>query len=112
ELFCRPGVLSAVEEVAIQVRGDIVSEGTWLAHFALPPRQAWDNVFHFCAMLLPFRSEQDIDGWAARHRLPRGQGVPLSQLYELSRRWYGRHLAEDWVKWSVAEAQEIFDQAG
>jgi hypothetical protein len=33
-------------------------------------------------------------------------------MEELGRRWYGRHFDEDWVKWTPAEAQAVFDQVG
>ncbi|HTE54586.1 MAG TPA: organomercurial lyase [Kofleriaceae bacterium] len=86
--------------------------GDLLVHFALPPRDAWTNVVHFCSTVLPFRREADIDAWCARHRLPRGAAVPIAQVAELGRVWYGRHLDRDWRKWTVAEAQAIFEQVG
>jgi hypothetical protein len=83
-----------------------------LAHFAVPARDAWNNVHHYCNMVLPFRSEADIDAWSARHRLPRGQAVPLFQVAVLARLWYGRHADPAWRKWTVAEAQALFAAAG
>lgn len=63
-------------------------------------------------MVLPFRREQDIDAWCARHGLARGEAVSLEQTATLARAWYGSHARPDWHKWSVAEAQEIFRAAG
>jgi hypothetical protein len=38
--------------------------------------------------------------------------MPLAQLQALARRWYGRHLDESWVKWTPAQAAEIFQAVG
>lgn len=81
-------------------------------HFAIPPARAWDNVHQHCSMVLPFHSAESIDDWCNRHRLPRGEIVPLPQVARLARAWYGCHSDPDWRKWSVAEAQDIFSQAG
>lgn len=97
------------EAEAIAIDGDA---DDLFAHFALPPRRAWDNVVHFCAMVLPFRGADDVDAWCARHRLPRGELVPVPQVRALARRWYGGHAAEDWRKHTVAEAAAIFAEVG
>jgi hypothetical protein len=33
-------------------------------------------------------------------------------VLDLGRVWYGRHLDRDWRKWTVPEAQAVFDQVG
>ena len=81
-------------------------------HFAIPPAQAWNNVHEHCAMVLPFRSANEIQEWCNRHRLPLGQPVPLHQVARLARMWYGSHANLDWHKWTIDEAQDIFHQAG
>lgn len=83
-----------------------------VVHFATPPREAWNNVLHWCATVQPFQRAEDVDAWCARHRLPRGVIVPIEQVQRLGRAWYGRHLDEDWKKWTIAEAQAIFDSVG
>jgi hypothetical protein len=83
-----------------------------LVHFSVPPRRAWDNVHHTCGCCLPFASEHDIDVWAKRHGLERGVGVPIKTLAALARVWYGRHRDRDWRKWSVNDAQRIFNEVG
>jgi hypothetical protein len=99
------------ETVAIRADDAGVDIGV-IAHFPMPPRHAWDNVVHFCASLLPFRSERELDAWCARHRQPRGAALSLPALQSLARRWYGNHLASDWVKWTPAEAAAIFEASG
>lgn len=83
-----------------------------MVHFAIRPARAWDNVHEHCSMVLPFRNADEIGRWSSRHSLPRGEAVPLHQVAALARVWYGSHANPDWHKWSVAEAQEIFRNAG
>jgi hypothetical protein len=100
------------EEVRIELdAGRLVSDDLPV-HFAVPARNAWDNVVHFCSTVLAFRSETDVAPWCARHALPRGDVVPLTKVMALARAWYGRHLDVDWRKWTVEEAQAVFDQVG
>lgn len=101
------------EAVAIEVRDGAAAEpGDLVVHFALPPRDAWRNVVHWCATVLPFRRAEDVAPWCERHGLPRGAVVPWAQVLALGRAWYGRHLDRDWRKHTLAEAQAIFDATG
>jgi hypothetical protein len=100
------------EAVAVEVRGGEVVSGNFVVHFALPPRDAWRNVVHWCATVLPFRRAGDVAPWCERHGLLLGAVVPAAQVAALGRAWYGRHLDEDWRKWTVAEAQAIFEEVG
>lgn len=125
-LWCAFGIATLVEsEVSIHARlagereamalpvfpGEIV-ESDLLVHFALPPRSAWDDVAFFCSTVLPFRSRAQCKAWCSRHRLPYGELVPIGQVQDLATAWYSRHLDRDWVKWTAAEAQEIFRKVG
>ena len=83
-----------------------------VVHFAIRPARAWDNVHEHCSMVLPFRHADEIARWSSRHSLPRGEAVPLHQVAAFASVWYGSHADPDWHKWSVAEAQDIFRQAG
>lgn len=53
-----------------------------------------------------------MTAWCARHRVPEGATVPLAQVADLGRAWYEHHADEDWTKWTVAQAQSIFDRVG
>jgi hypothetical protein len=86
--------------------------GQIYVHFSIPPARAWDNVHQHCAMVLPFRSEQAIDEWCSRHGLQRGEAIPLAQVAQLAKLWYGCHADPNWRKWTVSEAQDIFHRAG
>lgn len=114
EVFLNARVGGEAEAVAIRVvegkpHGDDVN--LWV-HFAVPPARAWDNVHEHCSMVLPFRKPADIDAWCARHRLPKGEAVPIEQVGRMAKVWYGRHADRDWRKWTISEAQEIFRSAG
>jgi hypothetical protein len=101
-----------MEDIDIHiVNGEVVEKDLWV-HFAVPPRAAWDNVHHFCATVLPFRHEADIQTWSKRHGIPAGSAVPIPQVQDLGREWYSHHCDRDWRKWSVAEAIEIFEKVG
>jgi hypothetical protein len=102
-----------VESVAIPVRdGEPIGFEEIVVHFAIPPAQAWNNVHEHCSMVLPFRSVDEIHEWCSRHRLPFGESVPLHQVAQLARQWYGSHADPDWHKWTINEAQEIFRRTG
>lgn len=81
-------------------------------HFAIPPARAWQNVHQHCAMVLPFHSREEIRLWCERHRFQQGEAVRLQQVAHLAQLWYGGHADPDWRKWTIAEAQTVFDQAG
>ena len=109
-LHCRIG--GEAEPLAIPIRGGRVAGDDLVVHFPTPPRDAWNNVVAFCAGVQPFRAPADVEAWCTRHRRPRGAVLTLPQIEDLGRRWYGRHFDEDWVKWTPAEAQAVFDQVG
>ena len=86
-------------------------EDVWV-HFAIPPVRAWQNVHQHCSMVLPFRSREDILAWCERHHVLHGEDVPLHQVALLAQAWYGTHANENWHKWTIAEALEIFRRSG
>jgi hypothetical protein len=69
---------------------------------------AWGNVYHFCAQLVAFYRAGDAQAWIRRHGFPLGQVLPIAQLGELARRWYGGHADRAWTKWSIPQARDIF----
>jgi len=98
--------------IILAVNGQPIGcEDMWV-HFAIPPARAWQNVHQHCSMVLPFRSREDIHTWCDRHRLPHGEEVPLCQVAQFAQAWYGTHADENWHKWTIAEAQEIFRRSG
>jgi hypothetical protein len=100
------------EFVKISIREFRILDPSLLVHFSVPPRDAWSNVIHFCSTVLPFRRESEVDDWSYRHHLNRGVVIPVTQVLELARNWYGKHLEPNWAKWTINEASEIFDKVG
>lgn len=102
-----------VEPLVIRIdNGEPVDHQDIWVHFAIPPSRAWANVHEHCSMVLPFRSREDILSWCSRHALPHGEAVPLDQVAQLAKVWYGTHADANWHKWTLAEAQEIFARSG
>lgn len=62
--------------------------------------------------MLLFRSEEEIDRWCAAAGEPRGEVVPLQQLWEISLTWYGTRMNPDFRGRAVEQAVEVFNQAG
>ena len=81
-------------------------------HFSIPPRNAWNNVHQHCSLVLPFQSESDIVAWCEKHGQSYGEAVPLATTAKLARRWYGPYAKPSWRKWTVEQAQEIFQESG
>jgi hypothetical protein len=100
------------EPLEIDVDDGCVRQKDLVVHFSIPPRDAWNNVHHFCATILPFRSEKDVDQWCLRHGISTGAAVPIRKVATLGRVWYAHHCDNNWRKWTGAEAGTIFDTAG
>lgn len=100
------------EQTVIRIRRGEVLEGNLVVHFPLPVAKAWDNVIYFCGTVLVFQSEADVDKWCERHAIAKGAVVPIRQVWQLAKVWYGNHLNPEWVKWTAAEAQAIFESVG
>lgn len=105
-------IAGEAEPLALEVRDGAPVRDDLVVHFAVPPRDAWRNVVHHCAALLPFHADADVTAWSERHRIPRGAVVPIAQVFALGRAWYGPYLDEDWRKWSIPEARDIFARVG
>lgn len=91
--------------------GEAIQSEAWV-HFAIPPVRAWHNVHQHCSMVLPFRSREQIQDWCVRHSVPHGEDVHIEQVARLAKLWYGTHADPNWHKWTIAEAQAIFQSVG
>jgi hypothetical protein len=100
------------EDIDVHIENGVVREQDVWVHFAVPPHASWDNVHHFCATVLPFRSPEEVAAWSERHGIEQGAVVPATQVMNLGREWYARHADADWRKWSIPQAAEIFRKVG
>ena len=108
----RAGAASASASAASPSASAASASDDLVVHFALPPRDAWRNVVHWCSTVLPFRNAADVDSWCERHGLPRGAVLPWTQVLALGRAGYGRPHDRDWRKHPLGAAQAIFDAGG
>lgn len=71
-------------------------------------KNAWDNVIYTCSNMLVFKNEAQVEKWAIKHRIPKGDIQPIDKIWAFSQRWYGNHLDPNWKKWTVEEAKKMF----
>jgi len=62
--------------------------------------------------MLFFRSEADLDTWRRVKGTSRGATLTVSQLWQLSQRWYQDRLDVDYHGRSMEQVQEIFRDVG
>jgi len=62
--------------------------------------------------MLFFRSEETLDQWLASKNAARGAVLSISQLWELSQRWYHNRMSPDYHGRTLEQVQEIFKEVG
>jgi hypothetical protein len=62
--------------------------------------------------MLFFRSEADLEAWLQARNAQRGAILSLSQLWQLSKRWYHNRLDVEYHGRTLEQAQEIFREVG
>lgn len=62
--------------------------------------------------MLLFRSEDEADAWCAATGEPRGDTVPLAQVWALAQAWYGNRMHPDFRGRSAAQARAVFASVG
>jgi len=98
--------------VEIHIENGELKNRNFVVHFPTPMAKAWDNVLATCAMMLLFDDDAHVDEWCARHGKQKGDVRPVAQVWSFAKEWYGRHADQDWKKWSVNEANELFARHG
>jgi hypothetical protein len=100
------------ETIELQVQRDRVSNESLLIHFPFSPSEWWSNPYNPCGGILFFSSGPEIDGWCARHGLPRGEAIDIATGVALARAWFGDYLEPTWRRKSPDEAQQVFRSLG
>jgi hypothetical protein len=59
-----------------------------------------------------FRSEEHVDRWLQEANWPKGAVVPLMQVWELAKAWYGDPRTRDWRPRTRDESQAVLASAG
>ncbi|MGN6361636.1 MAG: hypothetical protein ACTHNK_14720 [Thermomicrobiales bacterium] len=62
--------------------------------------------------MLLFRSEEDVAAWCVATGEPHGESLPLDQVWELSRAWYGDRMDPDFRGRTTDEVMKIFANVG
>lgn len=62
--------------------------------------------------MLFFQSEADLNTWLQAKNVARGATLTVSQLWQLSQRWYHNRMDPDYHGRSREQIQEIFKEVG
>ena len=62
--------------------------------------------------MLFFRSEAELDVWLQSKEYSRGATLTVSQLWQLSQRWYHNRMDVQYYGMSLEQVQEIFREVG
>ena len=62
--------------------------------------------------MLLFRSEEEVARWCGRSGEPRGEVIPLEQVWALAQAWYGDRLSADYRGRSLEQAMAVFRSVG
>ena len=98
------------KQVEIHIKNGKILEKNLFIHFPIPMKQAWDNVIYTCSNMLVFENENQVEDWAQRHQIPKGDIQPIDKIWSFSKKWYGNHLNPEWIKWSIDDAKRIFSE--
>lgn len=96
------------KQIKLNIVDGRLTNDRFFVHFPIPMAHAWDNVVFTCSNMLVFHSEEAVDNWCARHRMQKGDVQPIANVWNFAQSWYGRHLDEDWKKWTAVEAKALF----
>lgn len=100
------------EPIKIEIRAGEVVQKEYVVHFPIPAAKIWDNVVYTCSMMLVFNNENEIEEWCRLHNKPKGEVVPIAQVWELAKVWYGNYLDPDFKRKTKAIAKEMYQSVG
>lgn len=100
------------ESFKIEIRNNEVIQKDYVVHFPIPACKFWDNVVYTCSMMLIFENETEIDEWCQQHHKPKGEVLPIEQVWSLAQIWYGNYLDKDFKCKTKEIAENMFRQVG
>lgn len=100
------------ESILITIRSGEVVQGNYVVHFPIPASHFWDNVIYTCSMMLIFNNEEEVNEWCQRHNKPKGEVLPIRQVWELSKVWYGNYLDPNFKRKTKEIADNMFESVG
>ncbi len=101
-----------LEPLKIEIRNNKIVQKDFVVHFPIPASKFWDNVIYTCSMMLIFKNENEIDEWCKQHNKPKGEVLPIEQVWALAQVWYGNYLDTDFKRKSKEVAEKMFEQVG
>lgn len=96
--------------ITIHIKDGEVLEKNLFIHFPIHMKNAWDNVIYTCSTMLVFEGEGQVEEWAQKHNIPKGDIQPIEKVWMFSKKWYGNHLNPGWTKWTMEEAKQMFSE--
>ncbi|RXK60728.1 hypothetical protein ESA94_09705 [Lacibacter luteus] len=96
------------KQIEINIIDGEIQEKDYFIHFPIPMTNAWDNVIYTCSNMLVFENPEQVDAWAKKHNIPKGDIQPIEKIWNFSKKWYGNHLNPEWTKWTMEDAKKIF----
>jgi hypothetical protein len=103
---------NTVQSPTIRIANGKLIDKDYVVHFPVKMANAWDNVHYTCSMMLFFPNENDIDEWCTRHNVTKGDVRSIEQVWNFSKEWYGSHANQNWKKWTIDEAIDLFRRHG
>jgi hypothetical protein len=100
------------QPLTIDVVNGTVIQNELCVHFPLPAKRMWDNVIYTCANMLVFEDTGQVDEWCKRHSVEKGQVLPIEQVWQLAKLWYGNYLDDSWTRKTPKYAESIFKSVG
>lgn len=101
-----------IDSIIIQIRNHQIVNDQYVVHFPIPASQFWENVVYTCSMMLIFNNEEEVNDWCSRHRKPKGEVLPINQVWELAKIWYGNYLDSNFRRKNKEIAEDMFHQVG
>lgn len=105
------------EPITIYIRknkivGNSLNIENLYTNFLIPIVNAWDNVHHFCGTALVFKNKKDITTWCKKHGYKNVNNniEHIDKICKLGKIWYGKHADQNWIKWNMNQAKQIFKE--
>ncbi len=100
------------EPLKIEIKDNKIVQHDYFVHFPIPANKFWDNVIYTCSMMLIFKDENEIDEWCKQYNKPKGEVLPIQQVWELAQIWYGNYLDTDFKRKTKEIAENMFEKVG
>jgi hypothetical protein len=100
------------KSISLNITNGKLTNGKILAHFTTPIKKAWNNVHYFCGTAMVFSDENQVYDWCKRHAINKGETVPVEQVWDLAKVWYGNHASQTWKKPTNSQANAMFKSVG